>query len=452
VNGTIRYVGLDVHKRVVEACILDSGGKVTLRQRFDLTKETLERFAEEVLRPTDHVTLEATTNSWSVVRVLKPLVPAVFVSNPLQTKAIAWAKLKTDKVDAEMLAQLLRCDLLPLVWQPDEETQTLRSLASRRVSLVQEKVAMKNRIHAVLHQRLIQLPEGIPSLFAKKGLVWLRGPLPDLSPTDRFCIESDLRLLEATKSEVKTLEDELYRRGHEDPRLKLLVTLPGVDVIVGQTMLAALGDITRFRSADKAASYFGLAPRTRSSAGKVVHGRISKAGSTHARWLMTQAARSSIRSPGPLAGFYRKLAKKRNPNIAIVAVARKLVTYAWHILKNNEPYRYASPWSVMDKLRKVRTRGGGERRRPGGDHIGYSRRSKGERIVPPLRTVYESEGLPLPPVFEELPPGEREMLRKKRMVRQTRGLEKTQRKPRRQQKPLQKPAAKEGGTHPAKAC
>jgi transposase len=452
VSETIRYIGLDVHKRVVEACILDSRGKEVLRRRFDLTKETLEHFAEEDLLPTDHVALEATTNSWSVVRVLKPLIPSVFVSNPVQTKAIASAKLKTDKVDAEMLAQLLRCEFLPLVWQPDEETQILRSITSRRVSLIQQRTAVKNRLHSTLHQRLVQVPPGISDLYGKKGLAWLRRTLPELPPMDRLAIESDLRLLEAMGAEVKVVEDELFRRGFEDERLKLLVTLPGVDVVVAQTMLAALGDITRFKSADKAASYFGLVPRTRQSADKVSHGRITKAGSSHSRWLMVQAAWASCRTMGPLAGFYRKLANKKCHNVAVVAVARKLVTYAWHMLKNNEPYRYASPASASIKLGRIRTRGGGEKRAGKPGHPVQPFTEDGERIIPPLDRVYEAEGLPTPRGFDGLPDGEKKMLRKKRLVRQTRALEKTQRKPVRQRKPLQNQAAKGRGAVAAKAC
>ncbi len=118
----IRYVGLDVHKRVVEACIVDGAGNVLRRERFTLNRQTLERFAAKILRRTDHVALEATTNCWAVADALRPHVAKVVVSNPMATKAIAQAKVKTDKVDAHVLAQLLRCDFLPEVWhdaQPD---------------------------------------------------------------------------------------------------------------------------------------------------------------------------------------------------------------------------------------------------------------------------------------------------------------------------------------------
>ena len=119
-----RFVGLDVHKRVVEVCILDADGKVLKRLRFDLDRKTLKAFASLHLTSQDRVVLEATTNTWAVFRLLRPYVAEVVVSNPLQTKVIASAKIKTDKVDAYVLAQLLRCDFLPTVWVPDVASDT----------------------------------------------------------------------------------------------------------------------------------------------------------------------------------------------------------------------------------------------------------------------------------------------------------------------------------------
>src|SRR5208282_136220 len=153
----IPYVGLDVHKRVVEACVLDEGGTVVHRQRFDLTVPNLVGFARKHITAQGKVVVEATTNTWAVVRILKPHCGEVVVSNPLQTKAIAQAKVKTDKVDALVLAQLLRCDFLPRVWQPDEATRRLRELTGRRSALVGQRTMMRNRIHSVLAMRLIEV-------------------------------------------------------------------------------------------------------------------------------------------------------------------------------------------------------------------------------------------------------------------------------------------------------
>ena len=444
----LRFVGLDVHKHVLQACILDAAGEVVLEDRRELTRAGLVAWASVKLRATDRVALESTTNAWAVVQALKDSVPGleVVVSNPLQTKAIAWARLKSDKVDARMLAHLLRCDLLPEVWQPDERTQAMRGITSRRVALVQDRTAVKNRLHSALHQRLVDVPEGV-TLFTKRGRAWLKEVCPSFGPVGEYAVLSDLRLLEALDQEIFDLETLLCELDREDPQIKLLMTLPGVDAVVAHTLLSTLGDITRFPTAAKAASYFGLTQKYRQSADKARVGRISKAGSSHARWLMVQAAQAASRSTSPLAGFYRRLRKRRNcHNLAVVAVARKLVVYAWHILKNNEPYRYAHPGATATKLAKFRTRGGGPRRPPGPrGQITQRIYRDNEKVLPALGAVYEVEGLPEHRGFDALPDGEKKVIRKLGMVRKIRALEKIQRVPRKAQKPHQKPLRKEGG-------
>ncbi len=177
------------------------------------TREELERFGRGYLQPTDKVALEATTNTWEVVAILKPFVAEVVVSNPLKTKAIAEAKIKTDKVDAFVLAQLLRCDFLPRVWEPPAEIQHLRRRTARRASLVMDKTAIKNRIHAVLHQRLIPCP--VTDLFCVQGRQWLR--TLSLDKEGRASIDSDLRLLGSVEAEIAQQEQQLAQLAYDEP-------------------------------------------------------------------------------------------------------------------------------------------------------------------------------------------------------------------------------------------
>jgi transposase len=386
-----RYVGLDVHKRVAEVCILDASGAVVERQRIAVSRSYLETLGKNVLRPTDHVALEATTNSWSVADVLTPYVASVTVSNPVATKAIAQSKVKTDKVDALVLAQLLRCDYLPAVWVPDAATRQLREITSRRAALVGDRTAILNRIHAVLAMRLI---ESRDRLFSESGLEWLK--TLELDEQGRLLIDSDLALLEALQREVAKIDDVLARRGWSDDRVQLLMTLPGVDVAVAQSIAAATGNISRFRDADHFASYLGLCPSTRQSASTCYHGPITKAGRSHTRWMLVQAAQHLGKHPGPLGHFFRKLARKKNRNVAVVASARKLATIAWHMLTKNEPYRYAQPKSTETKLARLRVKVTGQRRK-GGVSKGSKAVAKlpgGSRTVKSLSQVYQEQGLP----------------------------------------------------------
>ena len=145
------------------------------------------------------------------------------------------------------------------------------------------------------------------------------------------------------QEQIDHFDQLLAQHAWQDQRVRLLMTLPGVDVTVAEAVLAALGDITRFTTPQQAASYLGLVPSTRQSAAKCYHGPITKQGNVQARWMLVQAAQQLGRHPGPLGNFFRRLKRRKNHNVAVVACARKLVIIAMHMLKNNEPYRYAQP-------------------------------------------------------------------------------------------------------------
>lgn len=394
INGT-RYVGLDVHKHEMTACILDQRGKKVATQRLPMTRERLMAFAQNVLQKTDQVALEATTNSWAVVQLIEPHVDQVIVSNPLATKAIAHAKVKTDKVDAQVLAQLLRCDYLPGVWKPDEQTQQMRQLSSRRAALVQDRTAVRNRIHSTLAARLLAPP--MKNLFGPNGLKWLKELTNEqVGPEGRVMIETDMELLEAIERQIQRFDQLLAKQAWHNEQVRLLMTLPGVDMTVAQSLLAALGNVERFPSADQAASYLGLVPSTRQSAAKCYHGPITKQGNSQARWMLIQAAQHLARHPGPLGHFFRRLKRRKNHNVAVVATARKLVTIAWHMLRSGEPYRYSQPKSTETKLARLRVRATGQRR-SSGPAKGQKPQAKlpgGSRTIKSLDRVYESEGLP----------------------------------------------------------
>lgn len=401
-NTSPRYVGLDVHKRQITCCVLDAAGQVLARSQIPTTRNAITAFAQTQLRPTDHVALEATTNTWAVLDLLEPHVERVVVSNPLTTKAIACAKIKTDKIDARVLADLLRCDYLPTVWQPDPLTRQLRRLTSRRAALCADRTAIKNRLHATLAMRLIAPPE--TDLFSVKGRAWLRAAAttagfdPHVDDETRAALASDLRLLDLAQSELDALDNTLATLSYHEARVKLLMSLPGVDYTTAIGLLAAWGDITRFQDAAHAVSYLGLAPSTRQSDAHCYHGPITKRGASHARWLLVQAAQHCDKHPGPLGVFFRRLAKKKCRNVAVVATARKLALIAWHMLTHNEPYRYALPAATEGKLARLRLRAGGPRRRNGAckgqKSVSNSVEGGRTRTIKALATVYELEALP----------------------------------------------------------
>ena len=400
-----RFVGLDVHKRQITFCILDRDGTTLREGEIVLTRERLALFASQQLKPTDHVVLESTTNCWAVVEILQQHVQHVVVSNPMATKAIAQSKIKTDKVDAKVLAQLLRCDFVPTVWQPDAGTRLRRQVSGRRASLVGQRTQLQNRIHSVLAMRLI-IPPGEMSLFGPHGRAWLQGLTAETLDADGLMmIQSDLRMLETVEIEIALFDQRLAELAWEDERVKLLMTMPGVSIVVAQALVAAFGDITRFKSADAAANYLGLTPSTRQSATSVYHGPITKQGNSTARTMLVQAAQQYDRQPGPLGHFFQRLKRRKNHNVAVVATARKMATIAWRMLTTGEPYRYAQPASTAQKLATLRTRVTGEKRR-GGSPPGVKAEAKlpgGSKTIRSLDDTYHNEGLP---TRSPLPPGE----------------------------------------------
>lgn len=392
----IRYVGLDVHKHLLVACIVDHTGRKVHGQELALRRDTLEVFATKYLHPSDHVALETTTNCWAVADTLRPHVARVVVSNPMATKAIAQAKVKTDKVDAHVLAQLLRCGFLPEVWQPDQATRRLRELTGRRSALIGQRTAMRNRIHSVLAMRLVHAPA---RLFDPDGLQWLA--TVELDPQGRMLVDSDLRQLAFLQKEIDAIDEELARRGYASDAVKLLMTLPGVDVTTAEAVMAAWGDVSRFPDGDHAASYLGLTPSTKQSAGHCYHGPITKRGNSQARWMLIEAAQHVDRHPGPLGHFVRRLMRKKNRNVAVVAGARKLAMIAWQMLTHGEPYRYALPKTTQIKLARLRVKATGQRRK-GGVPKGQKSvatvpgRVGGSRTIRSLGEVCQSECLPQP--------------------------------------------------------
>lgn len=407
----LRFVGCDVHKRTAVFTILLQDGTLLATYSVPVTREALKTFAQRQLSSGDRLAMEATTNTWAVAGVLRPFVKEIVIGNPLKVRAIAEAKIKTDKVDSRVLAELLRCEYLPVVWQPDPETQRLRRLTHRRAALVSDRTRLKNRLHAILHHTLVPLPDF--DLFSKKGITWLR-QVP-LAQEEALARESDLRLLEQTELEIAQLDDLLVREAWQDEKVRLLMSIPGIDYTVAQTCLAAIGDVSRFANGKKLAAYLGLNPSTRQSGGHCYHGKITKQGNAHARWLLVQAAQHLGQYRGPLGQTMRRIIQRKNRSVAVVACARKLAVLLWHVLSSGEPFRYAPPTTLQAKYSRLRVRATGRRRR-GGVAKGTPRSAQyGQgrtRAVPSLPQVLVENGLPQ---NAPLSKGERVMLERKRL-------------------------------------
>jgi transposase len=344
----MRIIGLDVHRTYAEVAVRENG-RVRQGGRISTTTAGLQLFARGLTRR-DEVVLEATCNTHAIARLLRAHAGRVIVSNPLRTRAIAEAKIKTDKIDAAVLTQLHASGFLPEVWMPDVATEALRRQVSRRAQIVRHRTRLKNQIHAILHRNLVpRCPAS--DLFGRKGRAWLA--TPSLPADERAAVTSLLRALDHAEDDLTELDRELAGAVLEDVAVRRLMTIPGVDFAVAVGLIAAIGEVTRFRSPQKLVSYFGLNPRVRQSGlGPAQHGRITKQGRAHARGMLVEAAWVAAKTPGPLRAFFVRVRGRRGHQIAAVATARKLAVLAWHLLTKQQDYAWARP-SLTDKKRRA---------------------------------------------------------------------------------------------------
>ena len=350
----MRVVGLDIHRVFAEAVMLD-GGKLVRLGRVGMTRDHLEAFAR-TLTHDDHVVVEATGNAAAVVEAIAPHVGRVAVANPRQVRLIAHAKIKTDAIDAAVLARLYASGFLPEVWIPDQRTLALRRQVTRRNQVVRQRVRLKTIVQSILHAHLVpQCPHA--DLFGHKGRAWLTAQ--HLPEDEREAVERHVREYDRAGEDLRVVERELARGALADASVKRLMTIPGIDMVVAVGLTAAIGPIERFKKPDQLVSYIGLNPSVHQSGeGAARHGRITKQGRTHARTMLVEAAWQAVRGPGPLRAFYQRVSSRRGNHVAAVAVARKLAVIVWHLLVKGEDYAGVRPALHAKKLRDLELRSG----------------------------------------------------------------------------------------------
>ena len=321
------YVGIDVHRKRSQVAVVSGDGTVELNKNVVNGSEPMLRLIGDLPAGTP-VAFEAAFGWGWLVELLEDYGFDPHLVHPLRCKAIASARLKNDKVDAAILAQLLRADLLPEAWIAPPQVRQLRALLRHRASLVRLGTRLRNRIHAVAADHGY---DRSASYWTGPGRGWLAEL--DLPAASREIITDALAVIDGLAPLIDRLDGELHAYARQDPRVKVLRTLPGVGEFTALVMMAEIGDITRFPTARKLASWAGLTPTVRGSDLKVRHGNISKQGSAWLRWVLNQAAQTAKRSPA-FAASYAAIARRRGKKIATIAIARKLLTRAWHLLND----------------------------------------------------------------------------------------------------------------------
>jgi transposase len=321
------YVGIDVHRKRSQVAVINGDGEVLANRNVPNGVKPILSVIGGLPAGTPAAFEAAFGWGW-LLELLEDYGFSPHMVHPLQCKAIASARLKNDKVDAATLAQLLRADLLPEAWIAPPEVRQLRALLRHRIQLVRLRTLLRNRIHAIIADHGHGRPEGC---WSGPGRAWLASL--ELPAASREVIDDALALTDALQQPIDRLDREVRQRARSDPRVKVLTQLPGVGEFTALVLLAEIGDISRFASARKLAAWAGLTPTVRGSDRTVRHGHISKQGSAWVRWVLCQAAQTAKRHPDFAAG-YQAIARRRGKKIATTAIARKLLTRAYHLLTN----------------------------------------------------------------------------------------------------------------------
>jgi len=260
----------------------------------------------------------------------------VLLAHPLKVRAIAEAKIKNDRLDSEMLAHLLRADLIPEAYAPSKEARAVKRVLRRRMFLVRLRTMVKNRVRALLTRHGIE-PPPVSDLFGKKGLLWLKEE-PQLPEPDGWLLHEDVELAETLKEMIRATEGLIKELAEEDEAVAWLRSLPGVGEFFSVLIRHEVGEMERFPSPKKFASYTGLIPSTYASGKRITHWRLTKEGNKWLRWAFIEAVSPAIRRSPHLRAYYMRIKVRRGTKDARTATARKLAELAWTVWTERREY------------------------------------------------------------------------------------------------------------------
>lgn len=333
------YIGMDLHKNSSTFVVKDKDG-----QLIDSAKITTEPSAiKGYLRKysNSQLVLEPVSQWYFYGDLIQKLGLNLKIANPLKVKVIASARIKTDKIDASVLCDLLRTNLLPEAYFASKEVRFWKEMVRFRASLIHLRTQVKNKIHSLLFKNALRHP--FTDLFGKAGRLWLKSLTLDkhyISNLNRYLI-----LLDTMSNLIKEADNQIEETVATHPQAKLLTSIPGISYCSGLTIMAEIGNIERFPSAKKLQGYAGLVPSTYSSGERISHGRITKQGNRWLRWTMVEIAQRQLickRIQG-FGWYYQRIKQRKGSGAAAVATARKLLAVVWRILKDNRPFEVIPP-------------------------------------------------------------------------------------------------------------
>jgi len=331
-NGSI-YVGVDLHKRKFSFVMVNESGQVVTRGTQEATMEGVASFAATLDRQ-HHVAVEPLDNVFWFVKEVSAYAGSAHIANPYKVRLIAESRMKSDRSDAQILADLLRVGYLPEVYIPSEEIIQNRRVVSHRIRLVRDRVRLKNRILTVIGREGLVVKASDP--FGGKG----RREITHLPVTAqaREMVTMYLAGYDLLTSQIAQLDRQISELGAGDPIVQLLRSIDGIETFTALAIRSAVGEMKRFRSAKAFASYTGLVPGYRQSADSNHSSSITKQGVTTIRWLLIQAVPHAVRKSDYLRRLYRRICFRASVGHAKVAVAHALARIIYHVWLEARPY------------------------------------------------------------------------------------------------------------------
>jgi transposase len=329
------YLGIDLHLKRSYFVLMNAAGEV-VDKRGMKNSEIKEYIRKKVPQET-YAVMEATRNWPYFYDLIGEHVERVELAHAKEVRSIATAAVKTDQIDASVLAHLARLNFLPTAYAAPKEIRDLRQHMRYREWLVEQRRRVKNRVHAVLAGYNLASP--VTDMFGKAGRVWLTEVAEkELRPTAQLVINEMLLLIDQLDEQIKALAKDIPLTKELEAKAELLMSMPGIGKLNAATILGEVGDVTRFDSAKALCNWAGITPRVHQSDTVVRHGRISKQGSRYLRSAMVRASITACRISPRWSGVYERLARRCGWRAAKVAVARRLLTVVYYMMKRNQLY------------------------------------------------------------------------------------------------------------------
>jgi len=318
------YIGLDVHKRKISYCVKDSSGQVCAEGSLPATRFDLDRWMKALPQPWS-AAMEATMFTGWIYDHLKPHAASLKVAHPLMLRAIAAAKRKNDRIDANKICDCLRCDFLPECYMAPTAIRERRRTLRYRNLLVRQMVQMKIKISSLLMEAGVSYNKQRLHRAGYFRELLATNPAIDegLRSLLRQCRETVVRLSKTESALIRSLEDDRLLA----ERVERLMSIPAIGPITALTWALEVGEVQRFSSIKKAISYCGLCGAEKSSGNTVQRTPLSKQRNKHLQTTLIEAAKMAPRYSPTLALLYDREKQKGNANRATLAVARKLVAY-----------------------------------------------------------------------------------------------------------------------------